>query len=259
MKIAVASDLHMGNTIDVDNNKFSLHTIDNVMKFIKYLESISDRVYLAGDIWEGLKCPLKASLKKHMQVFRYVKKNNKIKYIRGNHDWAMLAYGFGYRKVIRIDDKNIYIGHGNLYDFGKSWYKFLVIPLDLLIGIIALILFPLRFFIGRLFGRFILDKVLEGNKVDDIDQIDTQTEINFEDRTEQLVQEQFLISNNVDAAALRILKNGFDAVIFGHTHEARNVRDGKKLYLNSGRSNQKHFEYVLLDTQDMSAKVCRLI
>jgi UDP-2,3-diacylglucosamine pyrophosphatase LpxH len=211
-RMVVISDLHLGNPFSTQSRQ--------IFAFIRWAAKEGYDVCINGD---GLEIAQSSFSKMAREVPEFLRALGDVRrsgreayYIVGNHDIALEHFldDWGMMKAspflnVESGTQRIRIEHGHLYDPFFVKHPHLYEFLTLLGGI------PLRFFPKsyRLWIRF--ERWKSGRRA-------KKTGITGEPR-------EFAL------AAAEIVKRGFDAVIFGHTHHAGQVdlADGAT-YLNPG-------------------------
>jgi UDP-2,3-diacylglucosamine pyrophosphatase LpxH len=222
-RLVVVSDLHLGNPASQAGKTFPA--------FLDFVRRERLCLCINGDGFEMLQTRFPRLIREALpllaQVSRLRREGGRVWYVVGNHDIYMehlldewLVTGVSPFLNVTSGGKRIRIEHGHLYDpVFSRWPDFY----EAITRMARLFLF-LRSDIYRMWD------VAAGK-------IDLRRRRSAE-ATEDLVHYQ--------RAASEVLRRGFDAVIYGHTHRAEVVELANGLYVNSG-SWVRGGTYILID------------
>ena len=219
LPLVVLSDIHLGT--------YGCHAAE----LTSYLKSIQPEMLVLNgdiiDIWNFSKSYFPAS---HMNVLRQILKmsnqGTKVIYITGNHDEALRKYSdtnlgniqLVDKLVLELNDKKIWIFHGDVFDRSTKGYAKIIAKLggkgyDLLI-------------VMNCFLNWIL--VIFG-----------QEKRSFSKTIKDSVKKAVAFISNFETTAAEIaIEKKYDYVVCGHIHkpQIKEVSNeyGKVIYLNSG-------------------------
>lgn len=219
LPLVVLSDIHLGT--------YGCHA----KELVSYLKSIQPEMLVLNgdiiDIWNFSKSYFPAA---HMNVLRQILKmsnqGTKVVYITGNHDEALRKYSdtnlgniiLVDKLTIELDEKKIWIFHGDVFDSSTKGYAKIIAKLggkgyDLLILI--------NTFLNSLL-------VLVGKE-----------KRSFSKKIKESVKKAVAFISNFETTAAEIaIEKKFDYVICGHIHQPQMrevvTENGKVMYLNSG-------------------------
>ena len=216
--IVILSDVHLGTV--------GCHAAE----LLQYLKSIDPKIIiLNGDIFDMWNYKKSYFPNEHMKVIQYLikmtTKGKKVYYITGNHDEMLrrfsdmkLANFYLIDKLIlNINDKKVWIFHGDVFDISIKYTKFLAKlgghGYDLLIILNQYLNRILKFF-GK--QPYSFSKKIKNS---------VKKAVQFVDDFEQ-------------TAARLAIESGYDYVICGHIHQPKMKEiitdQGSVKYLNSG-------------------------
>lgn len=211
-RLAVISDLHLGNPAS--------RAPTSLRSFLDYLESEDFSLCINGDGFEMLQTRLSLLIRDALplmtQISRLVREGRRVYYVVGNHDiyvehfldeWLVTA--FCPFLNVTSGGKRIRIEHGHLYDPVFSRWPNLYETLTRLGGRALLI----RPDVYQLW-----DSAARG--------LDRLVRRSAGRRDEPIVYHR---------AADEVMRRGFDAVVYGHTHRAERAELAHGLYVNSGQ------------------------
>lgn len=226
MKIAIISDLHLGNGSITDH--FGHHDSDFI-RFLDYLESNFEKIILLGDIFETL-MPKKFGEKKkeiescfvaHRDIFsRFLTK--KYEYIFGNHDLIGEEVLNG-KEHLTINDKvNILFLHGHQFDplisnfywlseiavFGGGWIS--------------------RAGLGPLYQNLAMSETKIVGKINNYFKQFEKTALNKYPK--------------------------YDIVVTGHTHVGKIEYFNNQIFMNSGTCSMGQYSFLSIDTDKLEFK-----
>jgi len=212
------SDVHLGENFP-QREKLKRERLNS---FLEMVLQKGDKLFVVGDLFDFWFEYKHAIPKQHLQIILKLAELNKqdigLHYITGNHDhWLgdFLSREVGF-KIYRdqadvyMDDKHVFIAHGDGLAKSDSGYKMLKMVLRNRFNIFLFRLItpdigiPLaKFFSGKSRGR-----------------------------TQKRPKEIFL--KEYRAFAQGKLREGYDAVIIAHTHVPEEIKFREGLYLNTG-------------------------
>ncbi len=238
MSAIFLSDVHLH---DGDSLKTRL-----VLRFLEEVAAQHQSIYILGDlfdVWPGTTDYLRKHYRPVVDVFReLVRTGHELHYVEGNHDFRLgkffeeelgiRVHGDGFEQ--NFGGKRTYLAHGDLGNPDDHHYARLrrILRSEWLHGILGLVPARLTYEMGALWSRW-------SRKAQ-------QRKPNREERDARVRE----IYRNT---AERIFRDGYDMVIFGHTHlpdDHRVVLDGRPCrYVNLG-DWVKHFTYLEFDGTD---------
>lgn len=225
MKVAVISDLHLGNGGAVDT--FG-HDDAEFLSFLTFLERNFERVVLLGDVYETLTCAspfgqaeeFKRCRAAHSEISKRFEKDQ-YTFIHGNHDAvAANMVGAGSQMRLNVDGKRLLFTHGHGFDFVEryaSWFN--VAGVWLGGWLCRLGLEPIM----RAFDKF--DHWQRGAQVD-------PRKCKFQKWAVDLARRQDV-----------------DVIVTGHTHQGVVAEHGDKMFLNSGSCAEGQYSFLSIDTR----------
>lgn len=238
MSAIFLSDVHLQ---DGDGLKTRL-----VLRFLEEVAARHDRIYLLGDlfdVWPGTTRYLRQRFQPVVDVFReLVRTGHEVHYVEGNHDFRLGAFfrddlGVAVHPdglVATFGGKRTYLAHGDLGNPDDKRYARLrrVLRSDVLHGVLALVPDRVTYEMGATWSRW--SRAAERRRSDPEGH-----------------------RANVRAVyrrtAERLFEDGYDMVVFGHTHlpdDHRVVMNGRECrYVNLG-DWVKHFTYLEFDGTD---------
>lgn len=218
VELVVISDVHLGT--------YGCRA----KELLRYLSSIAPKKLILNgdiiDIWQFRKSYFPES---HLQVLKYILDlaytNCEVVYITGNHDEMLRKFGkmqFGRieltnRKLLDIDNKKVWIFHGDVFDASIQHTKWLAKlggwGYDRLIQLNNIINWGL---VRLRYGKYSLSKRIKNS---------VKKAIKF-------------ISDFEETASHLAIENGYDYVVCGHIHQPQirqiETKKGVCTYLNSG-------------------------
>ena len=225
LRLAIISDIHLAAEPRVD--EFG-HTTDAFQRFLDALESTSDRIYLNGDIFEGLRgrqiTPIARRGETLRAASRYrplVQRLNgpKYRWTVGNHDTTTSEFGIPSSRCLEVDSSTILIVHGHHFDRLERWLPGLSPLVNWVNGWSTRI-------VGRDAddGLYRLEAWLLGIR---------------EDHKKDAFQR---------AAVQYARRAGAQLVVTGHTHTGGVFSHPECVYANSGTCSLGRFEWLSIDT-----------
>lgn len=217
-----------------------------VLRFLSEVAARHDQVFVLGDlfdVWPGTTGYLKKHYASVLEVFReLVRTGHEVHYVEGNHDFRLGAF---FRDELGIQvhpdglvhtfgDRRAYLAHGDLGNPDDHSYARLrrVLRSNLLHGALGLVPARVTYALGATWSK--MSRAAETRR--------EQTEARHTD-----------IRNIYRATAERLFADGYDLVVFGHTHlpdDHRVVVDGRPCrYVNLG-DWVRHFTYLEFDGTD---------
>lgn len=230
MKIAVISDLHIGDKSSTDMFK---HKEKDFINFLDYLEDRFDKVVLLGDIYECLcpKLPFKAEKQLNKVISTYPEiserffTNRKYIYVPGNHDYiACKVFNLPDSLIINTDGIKIIFKHGHQYD--NLIYKA-----------------PKTCEFFSCLGGWMLRCRMES-----LYNIIRNIERDINDAGTGVTQFHL-------KAVYEAEKMGAQLVVTGHTHMMRKFKYNDVTYANSGTCSNGHISFLKINTEKGSVKV----
>ena len=225
MKVAVISDLHLGNGGPSDN--FG-HDDAEFLKFLSYLEGNFEKVVLLGDIYETLTCAspfgqaqeYTRCREAHSEISKRFEKPQ-YTYIHGNHDLvAANMTGAAGDMRLNIDGTQLLFTHGHGFDFVERYARWFNVAGVWLGGwLCRLGLEPIM----RAFDR--LDHWQRGAQAD-------PRKCKFQKWAVDLARRQEA-----------------DVIVTGHTHQGVVAEHGSHLFLNSGSCAEGQYSFLSIDTR----------
>lgn len=218
VELVVISDVHLGT--------YGCRA----KELLRYLSSIAPKKLILNgdiiDIWQFRKSYFPES---HLRVLKYILDlaytNCEVVYITGNHDEMLRKFGkmqFGRieltnRKLLDIDNKKVWIFHGDVFDASIQHTKWLAKlggwGYDRLIQLNNIINWGL---VRLRYGKYSLSKRIKNS---------VKKAIKF-------------ISDFEETASHLAIENGYDYVVCGHIHQPQirqiETKKGVCTYLNSG-------------------------
>ncbi|MGC6469816.1 MAG: UDP-2,3-diacylglucosamine diphosphatase [Flavobacteriales bacterium] len=216
--LVIISDVHLGT--------YGCHALE----LLNYLNSIQPRILVLNgdiiDIWQFRK---RYWPKSHMKVVKRLidlaSKKTTVYYISGNHDellrkFTPLSLGklhFKNKLVLNIENKKLWIFHGDIFDFTMKRTKWLA----KLGGIGYDFLIVLNRFLNQILFKLGKERVSFSRKIKN----SVKKAVRF-------------ISDFESTIAEIAIENGYEMVACGHIHQAVikeiKIKDSKVVYLNSG-------------------------
>jgi len=230
MKIAVISDLHIGNGDEAD--RFG-HDDHEFLRFLKFMEANFEKIILLGDIFETLTGraygkrmnELRRCFQAHPEVSkRLVGNRRKYIYLHGNHDMvAAEAFRSVGEHFVSVGGGTILFTHGHVFDTISSNVRWLA---EWFVWIGGHILRSGR----RKTFDFLrgLDEHFLGHP-GDLEKCDFR-------------------SRAMNAAR----RMGIDVMVTGHSHAGGLIKCEEGLYLNSGTCIEGSFQYLAMDLAAMN-------
>jgi predicted phosphodiesterase len=224
MKIAVISDLHLGNRGACD---LFGHDDFEFLGFLGFLEQNFEKIVLLGDVWEtltgripGAAHELRRARESHPEIALRFRSPQYV-YVHGNHDWvAGRVEGRPEEVVIESDGVHLLFTHGHQNDGLVAHARWLS---------------EAGVWIGAWLRRSGLRAVYGALR-----------------RLDELRQgsERRFTPHGFQRWAIRVaeLKRA-DVVVTGHTHLATRAEHGAKLFLNSGSCSEGKFTFLSIDTR----------
>jgi len=211
-RLVVISDLHLGNPASQAST--------SLRAFLDHVRAEDFSLCINGDGFEMLQTragPLmRDALPLMSQISRLVREGRRVYYVVGNHDIYVEHFldqwfftGFCPFLNVTSGDKRIRIEHGHLYDPVFSRWPSLYESLTRLSGRLLFIhpdVYKLWDEAARRLDDFVRHSSGAGGE-----------------------------PINYHRAANEVMRRGFDAVIFGHTHRAERTDLARGLYINSGQ------------------------
>jgi UDP-2,3-diacylglucosamine pyrophosphatase LpxH len=209
-RLVVASDLHLGNPAS--------HAASSFPAFLDYVRAEGFSLCLNGDGFEMLQTRfarlIRDALPLMTQLSRLRREGRRVYYVIGNHDIYMehfldewLVTGVCPFLNVTSGGKRIRIEHGHLYDpVFSRWPAFYE-------------------FITRLSGHLLFVRP-------DVYRLWNSVARHLDRRRSVRTSEG---PTTYHAAASEVLRRGFDAVVYGHTHRAETTQLEGGLYVNSGQ------------------------
>ncbi|TNF31957.1 MAG: serine/threonine protein phosphatase [Deltaproteobacteria bacterium] len=226
MKIAVISDLHLGNGGRLD--EFG-HDDAEFLRFLDFLEGNFERVVLAGDVWETLYCKSPRQQVRELRMCREAHKDiaerferPAYQYLHGNHD-IVSGNILGAPEALHLeaDGTRILFTHGHQLDWVVSrarWLSELIVWAGA--WVMRMGLRPLKAVSER------VETLLRGES---------------RDRPEK---DRFQL-----ASIQMATQSDADIVVTGHTHNGIVTHHGDRLFMNSGSCSGGAFSWLSLDTK----------
>ena len=224
MNFAVISDIHLGTEPGVD--EFG-HTVESFTRFLHWLESTHSKIYLNGDVFEGLRGRRLGRRGRHSEVFRAYAKHSilrdrltsaKYEWISGNHDPDTAELGIPQYRVLEYDTTRILFVHGEQFDRIEQCLPGLS---------------PLVNWVNAWTNRWI------GRDADDgLYRLEAWLLGIREEPKRDAFQRK----------AVHAAKSaGADVIIVGHTHSGGVFRHPEAIYANSGTCSLGRFEWLSVD------------
>lgn len=221
-----------------------------VLRFLEEVAARHERIYLLGDlfdVWPGTTKYLQKRFSPVLDALRQlVRTGHEVHYVEGNHDFRLGGF---FRDEVGIQvhpdgleqtfgSRRAYLAHGDLGNPDDKSYARLrrVLRSNALHGVLGLIPDRLTYELGATWSRWSRAA---------------------ENRRPQTSSRHEFVRGIYRRTAERIFEDGFDIVIFGHTHlpdDHRVVVDGRPCrYVNLG-DWVKHFTYLEFDGTDFYTK-----
>lgn len=225
MKIAVISDLHLGEGDSVD---IFGHDDAEFLRFLDYLEDNFERIVLLGDIYETLTSrnpfkqveALESAFVAHREITQRFR-TDPYRYIHGNHDLvAANVVASPTELELKVDGQRILFCHGHGYDLvGKT--SRMVSEWGAWIGgwILRAGLKPVFSALER------IDMMLRGARLD-------PAKCSFQRWAVELARHREA-----------------DVIVTGHTHMGVVADHGDRLFLNSGSCAEGKYSFLSMDTK----------
>lgn len=224
MKIAVLSDLHIGNGDATDRFE---HQDTSFLRFLDHLEHNFERIILLGDVYETLSGSrygdqakeLRRCQQAHSRIAERFQ-NDHYTYIYGNHDLiASSLEGAKSDLILEIDGKRLWFTHGHIFDSFSHTHKGISEPAFWLVS-----------WLMRLGFRALIRQ---------LDRLDVLLNGASQDATQCKFQR-----TAIEAARLESI----DIVITGHTHIGHCHDHGDISFMNSGACNWGRYSFLAMDT-----------
>ena len=223
-RLFVVSDLHLGNPASLASRR--------ILPFLQHVANEGGSLCINGDGFDMLQTSFKrlasAAVPVLAQLQTISERGGHVYYVVGNHDLVLehfldSTFTFELSPFLNLasGDARIRIEHGHVYDPFFSRYPLLYSWATHLAGLALFI--PADMYRGWTWLAERLDRVKREKAGDDL------AEISYCHR-----------------AAEMLLGRGFDAVLFGHTHNAEHVELPSGTYVNSGNWLRGH-TYVEID------------
>ena len=218
VELVVISDVHLGT--------FGSHA----KELYNYLSAIKPKILVLNgdiiDVWQFRKSYFpKMHLKVIQKIIRFASKGTKVYYITGNHDEMLRKFSdmrmgnfeLVDKLVLHLDDKKVWIFHGDVFDASVQHSKWIAKMGGL--GYDYLIL------LNRLVNWCLLKIGKEP--------------YSFSKRIKASVKKAVKHISDFEKTATELaIENKYDYVICGHIHEPKMIqketKNGSTLYLNSG-------------------------
>jgi UDP-2,3-diacylglucosamine hydrolase len=221
-----------------------------VLRFLREVAARHEHIYVLGDlfdVWPGTTRYLKERFRPVVDVFRgLVRDGHVVHYVEGNHDFCL---GEFFRDELgvhvhpdgleqRFGDKRAYLAHGDLGNPDAQNYARLrrVLRSDWLHGALRILPDRLTYELGATWSRWSRAA---------------------ETRRPQTNERHARVRDIYRRTAERLFGQGYDVVVFGHTHlpdDYRVVVDGRPCrYVNLG-DWVRHFTYLEFDGSDFYTK-----
>ena len=222
-RLFVISDLHLGNPSSTARSR--------LVEFLDYARITSTSVCINGDGFEMLQTSFSRLASDAVPVLnalrRLMRDGNRVYYLVGNHDISLEHFleDWLFTQIapflnLRSGDARIRIEHGHLYD---PWF----------------VRYPKSYEVGaRVLGLALLVHP-------DVYSVYAKTQARAAARRKGDPFDE--------VAAEMLLSRGFDTVIFGHTHNARDMQLANGHYVNSGNWLQGS-SYVEIDNGKVELK-----
>jgi UDP-2,3-diacylglucosamine pyrophosphatase LpxH len=232
MKIAVISDLHLGNGTKSD--QFG-HDDGHFLKFLDHLEDNFERIVLLGDVYETLTTRGEAQV---AELQRCKAAHAKIaarferpayRYLHGNHDLVAGHVDSAPDALhLHVDGQRIVFMHGHQFDWlakkartVHEWFAWF----------------------GGLLGRLGMQPVLKAASA-----IERMVS-GFNHGGPATDPTQLATAGRFQRAAMGYAEaQGLDLVVTGHTHLGVVTPFGDRLFLNSGTCEAGRFSFLAMDT-----------
>jgi UDP-2,3-diacylglucosamine pyrophosphatase LpxH len=231
MKIAVISDLHLGNGTRSD--QFG-HDEANFLRFLDHLEDNFERIVLLGDVYETLTTrgaaqveELKRCKEAHANIVTRFERPA-YRYLHGNHDLVAGHIDNAPDAMhLEIDNQRIVFMHGHQFDWlakkartVHEWFAWF----------------------GGLLGRLGMSPVLKAASV--IERM--VSGFNHGNPTDPSTLNE---AGRFQRAAMGYAEaKGVDLVVTGHTHLGVVAPFGDRMFLNSGTCEGGSFSFLAMDT-----------
>ena len=229
MKAFFISDVHQKLVIDNEESK-KLHKLYQFLDYV-YQEK-ADYLFLVGDIfdlWFEYRIVIPKPYFQTMQkLYRISENNTKLIFLAGNHDFlfrdffkkCMNAEIYLDSYQIRIDNKRIFITHGDEYTINDFRYHLLksILHNKILISIFELVHPDIGLSIGKLMSR--------SSRA-------SKTSVKLERKRE----------TGLENFAKKKINDGIDLIVMGHTHNPKVIKYKSGVYVNLG-DWITHFSYL---------------
>ena len=211
-RLFVISDMHLGNPASTAEQR--------LLGFLDHAAEVGASVCVNGDGFDMLQTSFSRLVSTSLPVLHRLRRvqqaGGRVHYIVGNHDIALehfldnvLTLQLSPFLNVRSGDRLVRVEHGHLYDpFFSRWPR----PYELLTKAAGLALFLHA----------------------DVYRAWTWLTMRMDTRRRRLAGDDVLAYSYCHAAAEMLLQRGFDAVVFGHTHNAEHVMLPSGTYVNSG-------------------------
>lgn len=232
MKLAVISDLHLGNGTRSD--QFG-HDEAMFLRFLDHLEDNFERVVLLGDIYETLTTRGSAQVDElarckqaHARIAERFERPM-YRYLHGNHDLVAGHVDNAPDALhLKVDNQRIVFMHGHQFDWVVNRARVVSEWCAWFAGWLARLGMKPVLKVAHTIERLIVGGGVD--KGGDLSQLAT------EDRFRR-------------AAMSFAEARGADIVVTGHTHEGIVAPSGDRLFLNSGACEGGRFSFLAMDTK----------
>lgn len=232
MRIAVISDLHLGNR---DASDSFGHDDTEFLRFLDHLEHQYERVVLLGDIWETLTPrsfgqtleALAAAQAAHPELKRRFERRC-YQYVHGNHDLILSRFGAPLYVMVEAHGLRILMTHGHVFDWLTRRARWLS---------------ELGVFAGGWLRRLDCPRLYRSLDAWDQRRTNPDPSSASPDRFQRW-------------AMAMATAHDADAIVTGHTHVSAVVQHGARLFINSGSCSEGRFSYVSIDTRHARFQVC---
>ncbi len=232
MKAFFISDVHQKLLID-DRERQKLHKLYQFLNYV-YQER-ADYLFLVGDIfdlWFEYKMVIpKPYFQTIQKLFRISENGTKLVFLAGNHDFLFRDFFQKYMNAeiyfdncqIEIDNKRIFISHGDEYTVNDSRYHILraILHNKFLISIFELVHPDIGLAIGRAMSRSSRARKIPAK-------LQRKREIGLENFAKKKIHQ---------------LADGVDLLVMGHTHNPKVIKYEQGVYVNLG-DWITHFSYL---------------
>ncbi len=236
MAIYFLSDFHFGADWRKDEGK----RIRLFTEFLDRIKTDAEYLYILGDLFDFWFEYRNGFPNKYPEITgklaEYSESGIKVVLVGGNHDWwaGKTFVSLTGAEVFKGDTevihhgKRIYLGHGD--GRAKTDWQYRILRRILRNSFTIFLFRQLPYFIGIQLARLVSSGSHYANE-----------------------HRQWKFLDEYEDSAKPILKQGFDAVLLGHTHIPQWVQLPEGLYINTG-DWIKHFTFVKLDDEGFSMR-----